>query len=149
MALRRATKANDRLALSDPRGLQQRLLAGFPFRFTAAQARVLTEINADLALAQPMTRLVQGDVGCGKTAVAAAAATLALGAGHQVALMAPTELLAEQHARTLAGWFTPLEIPLTLVTGSPPARARRTPPPPLANRHGRPIAGTHALLPEI
>ncbi len=126
MALRRATKANDAPPLSDRAGLQSRLLAGLPFRFTAAQTRVLGEINADLALAQPMTRLVQGDVGCGKTAVAAAAAAFALGAGHQVALMAPTELLAEQHARTLTGWFTPLEIPVALVTGSQPARARRT-----------------------
>ena len=122
MALRRATKANDALALTDPGGLQSRLLAEFPFRFTAAQARVLGEINADLALAAPMTRLVQGDVGCGKTAVAAAAAAFALGAGHQVALMAPTELLAEQHARTRG---------LVHTAGSPVALA------PATSRRGR------------
>ncbi|HMI38052.1 MAG TPA: ATP-dependent DNA helicase RecG, partial [Steroidobacteraceae bacterium] len=148
MALRRATKANDALALSDRAGLQSRLLAGLPFRFTAAQARVLGEINADLALAQPMTRLVQGDVGCGKTAVAAAAAAFALGAGHQVALMAPTELLAEQHARTLTDWFTPLEIPVALVTGSQPARARRTALAAIAAGQVPLVVGTHALFQE-
>jgi ATP-dependent DNA helicase RecG len=148
MALRRATKANDAPALTDRDGLQQRLLAGFPFRFTAAQARVLGEINADLALAQPMTRLVQGDVGCGKTAVAAAAAALTLGAGHQVALMAPTELLAEQHARTLTRWFTPLEIPVALVTGSQPARARRTALAAIAAGQVPLVVGTHALFQE-
>jgi ATP-dependent DNA helicase RecG len=126
MALRRATKADNARALTGGSALQQRFLAQLPFRFTAAQARVLGEINHDLVLSQPMTRLVQGDVGCGKTAVAAAAAALALGSGMQVALMAPTELLAEQHARTLTKWFTPLEIPVALVTGSMNARARRT-----------------------
>ncbi|HKC16246.1 MAG TPA: ATP-dependent DNA helicase RecG [Steroidobacteraceae bacterium] len=148
MALRRATKANDAPPLSDRAGLQSRLLAGLPFRFTAAQTRVLGEINADLALAQPMTRLVQGDVGCGKTAVAAAAAAFALGAGHQVALMAPTELLAEQHARTLTGWFTPLEIPVALVTGSQPARARRTALAAIAAGQVPLVVGTHALFQE-
>jgi ATP-dependent DNA helicase RecG len=128
MALRRATKADSAHPLVDAGQLQERFLQALPFRFTRAQTRVLAEINADLALAQPMTRLVQGDVGCGKTAVAAAAAALALAEGRQVAFMAPTELLAQQHARTLTQWFTPLGIPVVLVTSSQPARARRTAP---------------------
>jgi ATP-dependent DNA helicase RecG len=148
MALRRATKADSALALSGGAGLQQRFTAQLPFRFTAAQARVLGEINADLALAQPMTRLVQGDVGCGKTAVAAAAAALAIGARAQVALMAPTELLAEQHARTLTQWFAPLDIPVALLTGSMNARARRTALAGLAAGQLPLVVGTHALFQE-
>jgi ATP-dependent DNA helicase RecG len=148
MALRRATKADNALALKGGAVLQQRFMAQLPFRFTAAQARVLGEINADLALAQPMTRLVQGDVGCGKTAVAAAAAALAIGARAQVALMAPTELLAEQHARTLTQWFKPLDIPVALVTGSMNARARRTALAGLAAGQLPLVVGTHALFQE-
>jgi ATP-dependent DNA helicase RecG len=132
--------------LQDGQGLQERLLAALPFRFTSAQARVLAEINADLQLAQPMTRLIQGDVGCGKTAVAAAAAARALGSGLQVALMAPTELLAEQHARSLAAWFEPLGIPVALVTGAQPARARRTALAAIAAGHLPLVVGTHALF---
>jgi ATP-dependent DNA helicase RecG len=148
MALRRATKADNARALTKGGTLQKRFLAQLPFRFTAAQARVLGEINNDLGLAQPMTRLVQGDVGCGKTAVAAAAAALALGSGMQVALMAPTELLAEQHARTLTKWFTPLEIPVALVTGSMSARARRTALAAIASGQIPLVVGTHALFQE-
>ncbi len=96
-----------------------------------------------------MTRLVQGDVGCGKTAVAAAAAALALGEGRQVAFMAPTELLAQQHARTLTQWFTPLGIPVALVTSSQPARARAAPRLPAIAAGQIPLAvGTHALFQE-
>ena len=148
MALRRAIKADNALALNDRACLQERFLAQLPFRYTAAQTRVLGEINVDLAQAQPMTRLVQGDVGCGKTAVAAAAAALALGAGRQVTLMAPTELLAEQHARTLTQWFTPLGIPVALVTGSMNARARRTALAAIAAGQLPLVVGTHALFQE-
>ena len=148
MALRRAIKADNALGLAAGAHLQQRFIERLPFRFTAAQAQVLAEINADLTLAQPMTRLVQGDVGCGKTAVAAAAAALALGDGRQVALMAPTELLAEQHARTLTQWFGPLEVPVSLVTGSMPARARRTALAGIAAGQLPLVVGTHALFQE-
>ncbi|HEV7432457.1 MAG TPA: ATP-dependent DNA helicase RecG, partial [Steroidobacteraceae bacterium] len=148
MALRRATKADNAIGLRDPSQLQTRFLQALPFGFTNAQTRVLNEINADLALAQPMTRLVQGDVGCGKTAVAAAAAALALGVGRQVAFMAPTELLAQQHARTLTQWFTPLGIPVALVTGSQPARARRTALAGIAAGQIPLAVGTHALFQE-
>ena len=148
MALRRATKAANAYALGGGMALQQRLLRALPFRFTAAQARVLAEINADLELAQPMARLVQGDVGCGKTAVAAAAAALALGDGRQVAFMAPTELLAQQHASTLARWFEPLGVPVALVTGSQGARARRHALAGIASGQVPLVVGTHALFQE-
>jgi ATP-dependent DNA helicase RecG len=81
-----------------------------PFSLTTAQARVIGEITHDLAQAHPMLRLLQGDVGSGKTIVASFAALHALEAGYQVALMAPTELLAEQHARNLRQWLEPLGI---------------------------------------
>jgi len=148
MALRQATKADNAIPLGAGAGLQAQLLERLPFRYTAAQARVLGEINADLSLSQPMTRLVQGDVGCGKTAVAAAAAALAIGSGRQVAFMAPTELLAEQHAHTLTRWFAPLEIPVALVTGSQPARARRTALAAIAAGQIPLVVGTHALFQE-
>jgi ATP-dependent DNA helicase RecG len=148
MALRRATKTEGAPPLADARGLEARLLAALPFRMTSAQQRVLAEIDADLALTQPMTRLIQGDVGCGKTAVAAAAAARAIGSGKQVALMAPTELLAEQHARTLGAWFTPLGIEVVLVTGSLPARARRTALAAIAAGQLPLVVGTHALFQE-
>ena len=148
MALRRVTKADNALPLRDAAQLQARFLQALPFGLTKAQARVLGEVNADLALAQPMTRLVQGDVGCGKTAVAAAAAALAMGDGRQVAFMAPTELLAQQHARTLTGWFAPLGIPVALVTSSQPARARRSALEGIAAGQIPLAVGTHALFQE-
>jgi len=147
-ALRRATKADNAHRLADAHGLQQRLMQNLPFKFTKAQDRVLAEINADLALPQPMTRLVQGDVGSGKTAVAAAAAALTVGAGHQVALMAPTELLAQQHARTLSRWFEPLGISVALITSSQPARARRSALAGVAAGQVPLAVGTHALFQE-
>jgi ATP-dependent DNA helicase RecG len=148
MALRLATKREDAVPLRDAAGLQARLLRALPFTMTAAQRRVLGEINADIALGAPMTRLVQGDVGCGKTAVAAAAAAAALGDSRQVALMAPTELLAEQHARTLQRWFEPLGIPVVLVTGSMGARARKTALAAIATGQLPLVVGTHALFQE-
>ena len=148
MALRRATKTEGAPALADAAGLEARLLTALPFRMTAAQQRVRGEIDADLTLTQPMTRLIQGDVGCGKTAVAAAAAARAIGSGAQVALMAPTELLAEQHARTLGAWFAPLGIDVVLVTGSQPARARRAALAAIAAGQLPLAVGTHALFQE-
>jgi ATP-dependent DNA helicase RecG len=145
MALRRATQRSHAPALGDVE-LQRRLLAGLPFALTGAQRRVLDEIDRDLAGDVPMARLVQGDVGCGKTVVAAAAAARALGSGHQAALMAPTELLAEQHARSLQRWFAPLGIEVTLVSGSQRAAARRTALASIAAGHARLVVGTHALF---
>jgi ATP-dependent DNA helicase RecG len=132
--------------LNDRDALEARLLATLPFALTRAQQRVLREIDADLAAARPMLRLVQGDVGCGKTVVAALAAARAVGSGWQAALMAPTELLAEQHHRNLEAWFRPLHLPVALVTGSQTARARRNA---LAAIEAGDVAlacGTHALF---
>ena len=92
-------------------GLHEQLLAALPFQLTAAQRRVGEEIARDLARTVPMHRLLQGDVGSGKTVVAALAAAIAIDAGWQCALMAPTEILAEQHFRKLIGWLEPLLAP--------------------------------------
>jgi ATP-dependent DNA helicase RecG len=148
MVLRRETQRGTAPLLRDEAGLQRRLLAALPFALTGAQARVLAEIERDLVSGQPMARLVQGDVGCGKTVVAAAAAACALGSGHQAALMAPTELLAEQHARSLGRWFAPLGIEVTLVTGSQRAAARRAALTAVASGQARLVVGTHALFQE-
>ncbi|MEW6727727.1 MAG: ATP-dependent DNA helicase RecG [Pseudomonadota bacterium] len=126
--------------------LAARLTVGLPFRLTGAQLRVLDEIGADLARSQPMRRLVQGDVGSGKTVVAALVACAALEAGRQVALMAPTELLAEQHQRNLAQWFEPLGIPITALTGSQKGAARRQALADVASGAARVVTGTHALF---
>jgi len=126
--------------------LAARLTAGLPFRLTGAQLRVLDEIGADLARSKPMRRLVQGDVGSGKTVVAAVAACAALEAGRQVALMAPTELLAEQHQRNLAQWFEPLGIPVVALTGSQKGAARRQALAHVASGAARVVTGTHALF---
>ena len=140
-------QARDYAAPQVGRGaLQKRALAAFGFSLTAAQARVIGEIEADLAAGVPMLRLLQGDVGAGKTAVAAAVAADMLAAGYQIALMAPTELLAEQHARTLRRWFEPLDIDVVLLT-SRLSKAQRSP---LYARlaSGAPLlaVGTHALF---
>jgi ATP-dependent DNA helicase RecG len=100
-------------------GLPERLLAVLPFQLTGAQQRVCAEITADLARPVPMHRLLQGDVGSGKTVVAALAAAVAMDAGWQCALMAPTEILAEQHFRKLVDWLAPLGIQGGLVDRQP------------------------------
>jgi ATP-dependent DNA helicase RecG len=132
--------------LNDAAGLESRLLHSLTFTLTGAQRRVLDEIDADLARARPMVRLVQGDVGCGKTVVAAAAAARAIGSGRQAALMAPTELLAEQHFRNLDAWFRPLGVTVALVTGSQPARTRRSALEAIASGEVALAIGTHALF---
>ncbi|MDQ2641721.1 MAG: ATP-dependent DNA helicase RecG [Pseudomonadota bacterium] len=134
--------------LPDANGLAARFLASLPWTLTGAQQRVLAEVNADLSGARPMMRLVQGDVGCGKTVVAGAAAARAVGSGAQAALMAPTELLAEQHWRTLDAWFRPLGITVVLLTGSQPARTRRSALETVASGEAHIVVGTHALFQE-
>lgn len=126
--------------------LAERLLASLPFSLTGAQLRVLDDIVTDLARPRPMRRLVQGDVGAGKTIVAALAACAALDAGQQVALMAPTELLAEQHQRNLAQWFEPLGIRVVALTGSQKSATRRQALEAIASGEARVITGTHALF---
>ncbi|MBK7251612.1 MAG: ATP-dependent DNA helicase RecG [Gammaproteobacteria bacterium] len=144
--LRRSVQSNTAWALGDPAHLAERLLAALPFALTGAQRRAFGEIDADLRRERPMARLVQGDVGCGKTVVAAAAAARALGSGLQAVLMAPTELLAEQHFRNLSEWFRPLAVPVALLTGSQAGRSRRSQQAALAAGTIGLAVGTHALF---
>jgi ATP-dependent DNA helicase RecG len=130
----------------DADDLVARFLDLLPFAFTGAQERVLAEIRADLVRPQPMARLVQGDVGSGKTVVALAALLTAIAAGCQGALMAPTEVLAEQHFAKLAHWLPQLQVNCALLTGSTPARRRRELLQDLANGQLHLLVGTHALL---
>ena len=125
-----------------------KLLAALPFKLTAAQSRVFAEVQRDLAKPVPMLRLVQGDVGSGKTVVAALAAMRAIDAGHQAALMAPTELLAEQHASNLRGWLEPLGIRITWLAGKVTGKARETALAEVASGAAQLEVGTHALMQE-
>ncbi len=125
---------------------QRRLLSRLPFEPTGAQTRVLEEIASDLNQPVPMLRLVQGDVGSGKTLVAALAALAAIDAGYQVALMAPTELLAEQHLRNFSDWFAPLGIELTWLSGKVKGKQRSATLDNIASGHARLVVGTHALF---
>jgi ATP-dependent DNA helicase RecG len=129
-----------------PTRLLQAFLDLLPFALTGAQARVLAEIRGELAREQPMARLVQGDVGSGKTVVAIAALLTAIDAGCQGALMAPTEVLAEQHYRKLCEWLPQLHVTCALLTGSTPARRRRDLLADLATGSLQMLVGTHALL---
>ena len=126
--------------------LTQQLLAQLSFSLTEAQQRVITEIQADLSQSQPMLRLVQGDVGCGKTIVAAIAALQAIGAGFQVVLMAPTELLAEQHYQKFVDWFGALNIQVAWLAAKMPAASRREMLASIANGSAKIAIGTHALM---
>ena len=122
--------------------LQERL----PFRLTAAQQRVGHEIDADLQKNVPMHRLLQGDVGSGKTVVAALAAARCMDAGWQCALMAPTEILAEQHFRKLIGWLEPMGIQTAWLTGSQKAKERREALALIASGEAGLVVGTHAVI---
>ena len=127
-------------------GLAAQLLAALPFGLTAAQQRVVGEIGADLARPQPMHRLLQGDVGSGKTVVAALAAAVAIDAGWQCALMAPTEILAEQHFRKLVHWLQPLGITVAWLTGSRKGRQRDLMLAQVASGEAMLVVGTHAVI---
>jgi len=127
-------------------GLVGLFLASLPFAFTAAQERVFAEIEADLQRSQPMARLVQGDVGSGKTVVAIAALLSTISSGWQGALMAPTEVLAEQHHRNLCRWLPSLHVTVELLTGATPRSKRRQLLDDLANGSLKVLVGTHALL---
>lgn len=129
-------------------GLSQRFVEQLPFTLTAAQQRVLGEIVTDLAQSRPMMRLLQGDVGSGKTVVAAAAALRAVENGAQAALMAPTELLAEQHHRNLRTWLEPLGVEVIWLTGRLTGKTRRQVLERLADGTAQIAVGTHALFQE-
>ena len=122
--------------------------AALPFALTSAQQRAFAEVGADLAASVPMNRLLQGDVGSGKTVVAAMAAVIAAAAGFQTAVMAPTELLAEQHFASFDRWLTPLGIAVLPLLGSQPARTRAGALAAIADGRATVVVGTHALFQE-
>jgi ATP-dependent DNA helicase RecG len=129
-------------------GLHDKLLAAIPFTLTAAQRRVCADITHDIAKPIPMHRLLQGDVGSGKTVVAALAAAVCMDAGYQCALMAPTEILAEQHFRKLIGWLEPLGIQVAWLTGSQKTKERRAMLALIASGEAGLVVGTHAVIQE-
>src|SRR6185369_1287104 len=128
--------------------LHDALVAALPFALTRAQRRVGGEIDADLGRAVPMHRLLQGDVGSGKTVVAALAAARAIDAGWQCALMAPTEILAEQHLKKLVGWLAPLGVGVAWLTGSRKGKARDAMLAQVASGEAGLVVGTHAVIEE-
>ena len=133
-------------ALPRGRGLGRELRRNLGFSLTAAQRRVVTEVLTDLEREQPMLRLLQGDVGSGKTVVAAFAAIRAAEQGRQTAVMAPTEILAEQHHESFSTWLSPLGIDVALVTGRMTAKERRVRRDALAGGETLVAVGTHALI---
>jgi len=148
LSLRRqriAQQAHAAPVLRDTR-LASELREALPFRLTGAQQRVFEQILADLARPSPMLRLVQGDVGSGKTVVAALAAMLAVAAGRQAALMAPTELLAEQHLANLRGWLEPLGVRVAWLAGKVTGRARAKVLEQVVSGEAQVVVGTHALM---
>ncbi|NOJ25902.1 ATP-dependent DNA helicase RecG [Vibrio coralliilyticus] len=136
------------LPLAERNQLKQQLLDQLPFSPTKAQSRVVAEIEKDLEKPHPMMRLVQGDVGSGKTLVAALAALRALEHGYQVALMAPTELLAEQHALNFAQWLEPMGINVGWLAGKLKGKAKETELAKIASGEAQMVVGTHALFQE-
>lgn len=144
--LRKRGKNNLSLPVKNAEKLTEDFIRELPFSLTHAQQRVIDEIFSDLGHKTAMQRLLQGDVGSGKTIIAALAALATLRAGQQVALMAPTELLAEQHLQTLSKWLTPLEINISLLTGKLPAAQKRNIHNAMANGETQLVIGTHALF---
>lgn len=135
-------------ALKPAPALVEKLLGALPFKPTGAQSRVVAEISKDLQQSHPMMRLVQGDVGSGKTLVAALAALQAIGNGCQVGLMAPTELLAEQHAINFAKWLEPLGIGVGWLAGKQKGKAREEALAAIADGSVKMVVGTHAIFQE-
>ncbi|WP_434997486.1 ATP-dependent DNA helicase RecG [Vibrio scophthalmi] len=148
LAVRSKGQQDVALALPAVNQLKQQLLAQLPFSPTNAQARVVAEIEQDLAKPHPMMRLVQGDVGSGKTLVAALAAVRAIEHGYQVALMAPTELLAEQHAINFAQWFDSMGIKVGWLAGKLKGKAKEAQLATIASGEAQMVVGTHALFQE-
>lgn len=150
LALVRARSERDQVGaaplLND--AMERQLLAKLPFRLTSAQARVVAEIGGDLGTSRAMHRLLQGDVGSGKTVVAALAAARAIGSGWQVALMAPTEILAEQHWLKLRPWLETLGVRVAWLTGSLRGAAKRAVRAAIASGEVDLAIGTHALVEE-
>lgn len=146
--LRAAAQQHRAPALPPDGSLTRQFIHELPFTLTGAQRKTIAEITTDLARAQPMQRLVQGDVGCGKTIVAAHAALHAVEAGYQAALMMPTELLAEQHFKSFTRWLAPLNVEIAWLTGKVKTQQRRVALERIADGSARVIIGTHALFQE-
>ena len=146
LQLRSQSQAQQARSYQRDQRLTPQLLAMLPFKPTGAQQRVLAEIDTDLAKAEPMLRLVQGDVGSGKTLVAVLSALPVIAAGDQVALMAPTELLAEQHAATFRRWLEPLGIQIAWLGGKTKGKSRDTQLQSISDGSAQMVIGTHALF---
>jgi ATP-dependent DNA helicase RecG len=144
--LKRSFQIQEALELGKQELLTQKFLALLPFQLTTAQARVTQEIYGDLRQPHPMLRLVQGDVGSGKTVVAALAILQAIENKCQCAILAPTELLTEQHYRTFQNWFAPLNINVVMLSGQMKASARQKILAAIADGEAHVILGTHALF---
>lgn len=148
LAVRAGAQSYRALSLTPDDRLKNRFLAQLPFSPTGAQTRVVADIEADLQKGFPMMRLVQGDVGSGKTLVAALAALRVIAHGKQVALMAPTELLAEQHANNFRQWFEPLGIEVGWLAGKQKGKARLAQQEAIASGQVSMVVGTHAIFQE-
>lgn len=148
LRLRQRTRRDKAVSMSASGQLLNPFLASLPFKPTGAQQRVVNDINVDLEKAEPMMRLVQGDVGSGKTLVAALAALQAIESGYQVAMMAPTELLAEQHAINFRSWFEPLGLKVGWLAGKLKGKARTQSLADIGSGDANIVIGTHAIFQE-
>ena len=149
LSLRRqriALRSHGAVPIAGKGALAEKLRKGLPYDLTGAQRRVFAEIGRDIALPEPMLRLVQGDVGSGKTVVAAMAALGAIEAGKQAALMAPTELLAEQHLANFRAWLEPLGVRVVWLAGKVSGKARAAVLAEIASGAASMVIGTHALM---
>ncbi len=144
--IRKKIQKNKSIKLDPENKLSGQLKQALPFDLTSAQLRVINEIVTDMNQLKPMLRLVQGDVGSGKTLVAAFAAIQAIAAGYQVALMAPTEILAEQHALSFNQWLKPFAIPVAWLSGKLKSKQRNATEKAIANGDALMVVGTHALF---
>ena len=147
-SLRNLARRESAVSLDAGAPLQRDFIDSLPFKLTAAQNRVIAEISDDLQDPHPMMRLIQGDVGSGKTVVAAAACAQAIAGGVQAAMMAPTELLAEQHWAGFSAWFEPLGITLAWLSGSQKQSERRNSLEAIGSGKAGMVIGTHALFQE-
>jgi ATP-dependent DNA helicase RecG len=146
--LRHLAKQEAAMPLSDQSALRQKFVDSLPYTLTDAQQRVVAEIASDLKAPHPMMRLIQGDVGSGKTVVAAAACAQAISSGVQAAVMAPTELLAEQHWASFSEWFKNFDVELAWLSGSQKVAERRASLEAIQTGRAKIIIGTHALFQE-
>jgi ATP-dependent DNA helicase RecG len=145
---RRAPPFKKKKPASQTKPLSEKLLDSLPFELTGAQKRVWQEIDVDMNHSHPMNRLLQGDVGSGKTVIAALAAAKVIDGGFQVAIMAPTEILAEQHYLKLREWFEPLGVKMAWIAGSLKAKDKKMAQEQIESGAARLIIGTHAIIQE-